>query len=102
MARPDTLIGVAEPPVEVFHDPLGVADRLAVDDEDRHGALSRERVDLGAVGAAQRGADGLVLDAVVAHLARDAPAGAQPVARRAAAVERGHYGVSLPARASAW
>ena len=61
---------------------------LAVEHEHRHLALARERVDLVAVAGAPGDADGLELDARAAQLARDAPARAQPVRRRPAAVER--------------
>src|SRR3954465_3972528 len=86
---------VARTPLEVLDDALGVADRLAADDEQRDVALAGERGDLRAVAGAHRRADDLVLDAMATQLAGHAPAGAQPVGRRAATVERGHLGVEL-------
>src|SRR5687768_16464240 len=86
-----------EPP-QVLDDAVRVADRLAVDDRQRDRALARERADLGALVAPPRHADGVVLDAVAPQLALDAPARAEPVRGCAAAVERGHQGLSLAAR----
>src|SRR5436853_7236603 len=59
-------------PVEVLDDPLGVRDRLALGDQDRHDSLAGESVDLGAVAFAEGHANGLVVDPVAAQLAGDA------------------------------
>src|SRR3954469_21189862 len=75
---------------EVLDDAVGVADRLALGDENGDDALAGERVHLGAVALARRDAHRLVVDPVAAQLARDASAGAEPVGWRAAAVEGGH------------
>ena len=84
-------------PPEVLDDPVGVADRLAVEDAQRHGALPRQRLDLrrGRAGATAPGPCRR-RSPCLAQLARDAAAGAQPVRGRAAAVERGHQGAAIP------
>jgi hypothetical protein len=82
----------------VLDDPLGVADHVAAELDHRHVALAGQRVDLVAVARAQRDPHGLGLDAPAPQLARDPAAGAQPVRRRPAAVQRRRHGTSSPSR----
>src|SRR4051812_49123014 len=85
-------------PAEVLDDPVGVADRVAAEDEQGDAILPGELVDLGAVRLAPRHAPLLDLDPVLAQLARHAPARAQVVRRRLAAVEDCGHGSNLVAR----
>src|SRR3954469_20705988 len=78
-------------PAEVLDDPLGVADHLAAEDDDGHPVLPRERVDVRPVRAAPRHAVLLDLDPAPPELARDPAARAEPVRRRAAAVQDGAH-----------
>src|SRR3954447_15030822 len=85
-------------PAQMLDDPARVADRLAVEHEQRHAVLPGQRVDLRAVGLAPGDAALLVLDAAPLELACDATARAQPVGRRAAAVQDGGHGSTRTAR----
>src|SRR3954467_814482 len=70
-------------------DPVRVADHLSPQDEHRHAVLAGQRVDLGAVGSAPGHAALLDLDPAAGQLAGPPTAGAEPVRRRAAAVQDG-------------
>jgi hypothetical protein len=74
----------------VLDDPTRVADRLAVDHQHGHPSLISQRLDLVAIGAALRHDHLLERDALALERARHLPARAQPVRRRAAAIQRGH------------
>ena len=63
-----------------------------------HVALAGQRVDLVAVARAQRDPHRLRLDPAALELARDAAARAEPVRRRAAAVQARGHGTSSPSR----
>src|SRR5215212_3898377 len=81
-------------PAQMLDDPVRIADRLAAEDGHGHDALTGERLDFLAVGLAPWHPDLVELHPLSAQLARDPPARAQPVRGRAAAVERGHYGIT--------
>src|SRR5918998_3664187 len=85
-------------PAQVLDDPPGVADRLVPDDQERHAVLAGQRVHLFALVPADPAL--LDLDAAPAQLARHAAARAQPVGRRAAAVEDDALGHRITSRAT--
>ena len=75
---------------KVLGDPARVADRLAVDHENRDAALARQRLDLRAARAALGHDDLLDRDALLAQRSGDLAARAQPVGRGRATVEGRH------------
>src|SRR4029079_5540864 len=90
------LLGLA--PAEVLDDPVRIADRIAPEDEQWDAILPGQLVDLVAIRLAPRHAPLLHLDAAPAQLPGDAPARAQVLRRRLAAVEDRGHGSSLVAR----
>ena len=98
-ARPQGVRAVA--PAQVLDDPLGVDDHLAAELEHRHPALPGEVVDLVAVARPPGDPHASRPRVLLGQLARDPAARAQPVRRRAAAVQPRGHGTSSPSRRAA-